>query len=146
MASRADPVIRAEAVRLVAEEGLTYTAAGRAVGVSFEAVRGWCLKAGIVSDTARLDLRAWEASRVSGHRSAPENASPGQGRGSGGKPALVVLFTGDELAGYRPSERDVRDPVALQVAMERWRDRVAHATAADYVERNVRSTWEASTR
>lgn len=138
--------MRAETVRLVADEGLSYNAAAKKLGVSFEAVRVWCMRAGVTSTHHRIDQDAWEASRLPDGLRSPEWASQARPRGSQGKPRLYVGWTGDELDGYRPSEADVRDPVALEAAMLQWRSRVADTSATDVVERHCRSTWDASTR
>lgn len=142
MPAPADRALIAHAVRLVAD-GMSYSEAARAVGSPPCSVRVWCLRSGVRSRGAGINLEAWKASEVSQDLSAPENASTTRPRG---RPGLYVGFTSDALDGYRPSPADVRDAEGLQAAMERWACRVATSTAADHVERNVHSSWDASTR
>lgn len=156
----ADPALVAEAVRLVAEDGFNYSEAGRAVGLSWMTVRGHCHRVGVLSPRTRPDfalggtegrltaMEAWEASEVPSPRTVSENAgNPRHGR-NGGRPGLYVGFTGTGDGLPRPDlpEGAVLDAGGLQTAMKRWAGRVATATATDYVERNVHSSWEASTR
>lgn len=162
MARPVDPEVRAEAVELVRDEGLSYSAAAREVGVSWMAVRNWCLAEGVLSPQTRPDFaytatqgaleRFWEDSALPGPspRTLSQNAgNPRPGR-SGGRAPLFVGFTSErgryELPRPDLPEGAVVDRGGLQEAMERWSARVATSTAADVVERHCRSTWDASTR
>lgn len=138
MAAPADPALVARAVRLVAD-GLSYRAAAEELGVSRVSVRKWSLQAGTLSVASRLDLAAWEASKVYQPARPRRNAGKASGGRNGGKPGLYIGFTGDDEWDYRPSPADVRDPVALEAAMSRWHTRAR--TEALPEERALRSNW-----